>query len=48
MDRAHRIGQDRPVFVHRPIAENTVEAAIPRQQARKQALADPLFEGTGR
>ena len=48
MDRAHRIGQDKPVFVHRLIAENTVESAIQRMQARKQALADALFEGTGR
>ena len=47
MDRAHRIGQDKPVFVHRLIAENTVEAIIQRMQARKQALADALFEGTG-
>ncbi len=44
MDRTHRIGQDKPVFVHRLIAENTVEAAI----QRKQAQADALFEGTGR
>ena len=47
MDRAHRIGQDKPVFVHRLIAENTVEAAIQQMQTRKQALADALFEGTG-
>ena len=47
MDRAHRIGQDKPVFVHRLIAENTVEAAIQKMQHRKQALADALFEGTG-
>ena len=47
MDRAHRIGQDRPVFVHRLIAENTVESAIQRKQRRKQALADALFEGAG-
>ena len=47
MDRAHRIGQDKPVFVHRLIAENTVETAIQTMQARKQALADALFEGTG-
>ena len=46
MDRAHRIGQDKPVFVHRLIAENTVEAAIQTMQRRKQALADALFEGT--
>ncbi len=48
MDRAHRIGQDKPVFVHRLIAENTVEAAIQVMQARKQALADALFEGAAR
>lgn len=48
MDRAHRIGQHKPVFVHRLIAENTVEAAIQTMQARKQALADALFEETGR
>ena len=47
MDRAHRIGQDKHVFVHRLIAENTVEAAIQRMQVRKQALADALFKGTG-
>ena len=47
MDRAHRIGQDKPVFVHRLIAEGTVEMAIQEMQARKQALADALFEGTG-
>ncbi len=45
MDRAHRIGQDKPVFVHKLIAEGTVEAAIQNMQARKQALADALFEG---
>ena len=48
MDRAHRIGQDWPVFVHRLIAENTVESAIQRMQLRKQALADALFEGADR
>ena len=47
VDRAHRIGQDKPVFVHRLIAEDTVAAAIQQMQARKQALADALFEGTG-
>ena len=43
MDRARRIGKDRPVFVHRLIAENNVEAAIQRMQARRQSLADELF-----
>lgn len=47
MDRTHRIGQDKPVFVYRLIAENTVESVIAEMQVRKQALADALFEGTG-
>ena len=46
MDRAHRIGQDKPVFVYRLYTEGTVESAIQNMQARKQALADALFEGT--
>ncbi|GAB5470023.1 MAG: hypothetical protein Kilf2KO_30530 [Rhodospirillales bacterium] len=45
MDRAHRIGQDKKVFVYRLVAEGTVEAAIQELQAKKQALADALFEG---
>lgn len=44
MDRTHRIGQDNPVFVHRLVAAGTVEEKILDMQARKQALADALFE----
>ncbi|MDF0603699.1 DEAD/DEAH box helicase [Psychromarinibacter sp. C21-152] len=44
MDRAHRIGQTKPVFVYRLIADATVEAAIHDLQTRKQALADALFD----
>jgi len=48
MDRTHRIGQDKPVFVHRLVAAGTVEEKILEMQARKQALADALFEdGSG-
>ena len=47
MDRAHRIGQDKPVFVYKLIAEGTVEEAILEMQARKKELADVLFEDTG-
>lgn len=43
MDRAHRIGQDKPVFVYRLIAENTVEARIAQMQAQKTDLADAIF-----
>jgi len=44
MDRTHRIGQDKPVFVHRLITEGTVETQIEAIQARKQDLADALFD----
>jgi SNF2 family DNA or RNA helicase len=44
MDRTHRIGQDQPVFVHRLVAAGTVEEKILDMQARKQALADALFD----
>ncbi|WP_164871797.1 DEAD/DEAH box helicase [Solirhodobacter olei] len=43
MDRVHRIGQDKPVFVHRLVASATVEEKILQLQAKKQALADALF-----
>lgn len=39
-DRAHRIGQERPVFVHRLVARDTVEEKILDLQERKRALAD--------
>ena len=48
MDRTHRIGQDKPVFVHRLVAAGTVEEKILDMQSRKQALADALFEPTSR
>jgi SNF2 family DNA or RNA helicase len=39
-DRAHRIGQERPVMVYRLVAEDTVEEKILALQERKRALAD--------
>jgi superfamily II DNA or RNA helicase len=39
-DRAHRIGQDRPVFVYRLVARNTVEEGILALQQHKRALAE--------
>jgi superfamily II DNA or RNA helicase len=42
-DRAHRIGQDKPVFVYKLIAQNTVEERIMRLQADKHALASRLY-----
>ena len=46
MDRAHRIGQDKPVFVHRLVAKGTIEEKILALQARKQALADALLSNS--
>jgi len=42
-DRAHRIGQDKPVFVYKMITAGTVEEKIVEMQVKKQALADSLF-----
>lgn len=43
IDRAHRIGQKKPVFVHRMIATGTIEEKILALQERKQGLADVLW-----
>jgi superfamily II DNA or RNA helicase len=43
-DRAHRIGQDKPVFVHRLIAAGTVEERIRALQARKADLARGILD----
>ncbi|MGA5498627.1 SNF2-related protein [Streptomyces cinereoruber] len=45
-DRAYRIGQDRPVQVHRLIAEGTIEDRIAAMLDRKRELADSVL-GTG-
>lgn len=42
-DRAHRIGQDKPVFVYKLICEGTVEERITELQARKAALSEALL-----
>ncbi len=44
-DRAHRIGQTRPVLVHRLVARETVEERILELQARKRGLADAALGG---
>ena len=46
-DRAHRIGQDKPVFVYKLLTEGTVEQRVAELQERKQALADAMLEGGG-
>ncbi|RTZ72241.1 MAG: helicase SNF2 [Gammaproteobacteria bacterium] len=45
-DRAHRIGQENPVFVYKLVASGTVEEKINALQQKKQALADALFDGS--
>jgi SNF2 family DNA or RNA helicase len=42
-DRAHRIGQDKPVFVYKLIAQGTVEEKIRKLQADKHALVSQLY-----
>lgn len=42
-DRAHRIGQDKPVFVYKLVTENTVEEKILAMQDRKRALANSIY-----
>jgi superfamily II DNA or RNA helicase len=46
-DRAHRIGQTRPVIVHRLIASDTVEERILELHARKRALSEVVLGGGG-
>ncbi len=47
-DRAHRIGQDKAVFVYKLITEGTVEEKILELQERKRELADAIHQqGTG-
>ncbi|MGY2735038.1 DEAD/DEAH box helicase [Sphingomonas sp. UYP23] len=43
IDRAHRIGQQKPVFVYRMIATGTIEEKILALQQRKAALAEALW-----
>ncbi len=45
-DRAHRIGQTRPVTVYRLITQGTIEEKIVRLHHEKRDIADKLLEGT--
>ncbi|HEX6246340.1 MAG TPA: DEAD/DEAH box helicase [Nocardioidaceae bacterium] len=45
VDRAHRIGQDRPVMVYRLVAEDTIEEKVMELKARKAALFAKVVDG---
>ncbi|APR87000.1 SWF/SNF family helicase [Minicystis rosea] len=47
IDRAHRIGQVKPVFAYRLIAKDTIEERIAELQQRKRKLAESVIEGDG-
>jgi SNF2 family DNA or RNA helicase len=45
-DRAHRIGQQRPVTIYRLVAKDTIEDKIVALHQHKRDLANSLLEGT--
>ncbi len=45
-DRAHRIGQTRPVTIYRLVCKDTIEEKIVKLHQEKRDLADSLLEGT--
>ena len=47
IDRAHRIGQIKPVFVYRLVASGTIEEKMEVLKDRKAALAASLFDPNG-
>ena len=47
-DRAHRIGQQRPVTIYRMVLAGTIEEKILELHATKRDLAESLLEGTDR
>ena len=46
-DRAHRIGQTKPVFVYKLVAENTVEEKVIELQEKKKELFDAIVSADG-
>lgn len=44
-DRAHRIGQNRPVTVYRIVAKNTIEEKIMKLHQTKREMAERILLG---
>ena len=43
-DRAHRIGQSKPVFVHRMVTQDSIEEKMEGLKSRKRALVDGILK----
>lgn len=47
IDRAHRIGQDKPVMVYRLVSASTIEEKVVALQERKRELFERVVDGDG-
>ncbi|WP_446665892.1 DEAD/DEAH box helicase [Flexivirga sp. B27] len=47
IDRAHRIGQDKPVMVYRLVSAGTIEEKVVALQERKRELFERVVDGDG-
>ncbi|HEY5820381.1 MAG TPA: DEAD/DEAH box helicase [Propionibacteriaceae bacterium] len=47
VDRAHRIGQERPVMVYRLVSKNTIEDKVMELKSKKQQLFDQVMSADG-
>jgi superfamily II DNA or RNA helicase len=45
IDRAHRIGRERPVFVYKLLCEDTIEDKMEAMKRQKSELADGMLDG---